>query len=70
MTLSAKNIIILVNWINQFHLLLLDRIQLFGDPQMRLLEILNGESIQIEDKNICDFKILKNIIFETHLQRI
>ena len=25
-------------------------------------------AIRIEDKNICDFKLLKNVIFETHLQ--
>ena len=51
-------------------MLLLDRIQLLVTHKMRLLEILNEGSIQIEDKNICDFKILKNIIFETHLQNL
>lgn len=67
MTLSSRE----YNYLNE-----LDRVVPFsivgsntvGENTGAITRITKWGSINIEDENICDFKLLKSIIFETHLQ--
>ena len=68
MTLSAKEYNYLSELNKSIPFAIIGSNSIVGDPQNEIVRNTKWGSIQIEDKNICDFKILKNIIFETHLQ--
>ena len=67
MTLSSRE----YNYLNE-----LDRVVPFsivgsntvGENTGAITRVTKWGSINIDDENICDFKLLKSIIFETHLQ--